>query len=340
MSFVCSAIGLTAIMFAANLLSAAEPLPYEGLESAKYLGAVQVLATVEARKVFTEGPADDGAGNLFFTNVAANQILKWNQRTKQLSVFRDNSNAANGLYFDAKGRLLACEGGKGRVTRTDLSTGAIEVLASEFNGFPLASPNDICTDARGRIYFTSRPGGEDPTKGNVNAVYRIDTDGSLHQVLHWPEIHMPNGIVVSPDNKTLYVIESHSGADRHRDIRAYDLQPDGGLQNERVLIDFYPGRSGDGMCIDSAGNLYVAAGLHKTRKTSETLATKPGIHVISPSGKLLAFRETPVDTITNCSFGGKDLRTLFVTCGDKLLSIPTTIPGKASYQPKRPLTGE
>ena len=86
--------------------------------------------------------------------------------------------------------------------------------------------------------------------------------------------------------------------------------------------------SGDGMAIDAKGNLYVAAGLHATRKTSETLDTKPGIHVISPQGKILAFRETPEDTITNCTFGGKNLKTLFVTCGTKLLAIPTRIPGK------------
>ena len=106
------------------------------------------------------------------------------------------------------------------------------------------------------------------------------------------------------------------------------MAADGSLSNQRVLINFYPGRSGDGMCIDQRGNLYVAAGLHKTRKTSETLDTKPGIHVISPGGKLLAFRETPEDTVTNCTFGGKDRKTLYVTCGTKLLAIPTKIAGK------------
>ena len=87
------------------------------------------------------------------------------------------------------------------------------------------------------------------------------------------------------------------------------------------------------MCIDAKGNLYVAAGLHKTRSTSETLDTKPGIHVVSPEGKLIAFRETPEDTITNCTFGGEDLRSLYVTCGSLLLRIPTEIPGKPSYRP-------
>jgi gluconolactonase len=168
----------------------------------------------------------------------------------------------------------------------------------------------------------------------VNAVYRVDPDGTVTQLLRWPEIHMPNGIVTSPDNRTLYLIEAHPDAEHHRDIRAYDLLPDGSLKNERIVIDFYPGRSGDGMCIDAQGNLYVAAGLHQRRGTSETLATRPGIHVVSPAGKLLAFRETPEDTVTNCTFGGDDLRTLYVTCGSLLLAIRSQIPGKAAYRPR------
>ena len=87
------------------------------------------------------------------------------------------------------------------------------------------------------------------------------------------------------------------------------------------------------MCIDAKGNLYVAAGLHKTRNTSETLDTRSGIHVVSPDGELLDYVETPADTITNCTFGGADLKTLYITCGSKLLSLRTTIPGKASYRP-------
>ncbi|MBT6724033.1 MAG: hypothetical protein HOB20_12465, partial [Planctomycetaceae bacterium] len=133
----------------------------------------------------------------------------------------------------------------------------------------------------------------------------------------------------SPNGRKLYLIEAHPDAEHHRDIRSYEITEDGKLVDEKIVIGFYPGRSGDGMAIDAKGNLYVAAGLHATRKTSETLDTKPGIHVISPQGKILAFRETPEDTITNCTFGGKNLKTLFVTCGTKLLAIPTRIRGKA-----------
>lgn len=322
---------LAAVGFARRV-RAADSSRYAGLQSDRYLGPVEIVATVDAKKVFTEGPAADGQGRVFFTNTVASQILVWDPATKRLSVFRENTNEANGLYFDPRGRLLCCEGKAGRVTRLDPRTGQYDVLADKFNGFPFAAPNDLCLDDRGRIYFTSRPGVTDPTKGNPNAVYRIDPDGKVTQLLRWPQIHMPNGIVTSPDNRILYVVESHPEADHHRDIRAFDLGLDGSVSNERVLIDFAPGRSGDGMCIDAEGNLHVAAGLHKLRGTSETLDTRPGIHVISPQGKLLAFRETPVDTITNCTFGGPDLRTLYVTCGPHLLAIRSSIPGKASYK--------
>ena len=145
-------------------------------------------------------------------------------------------------------------------------------------------------------------------------------------------VDKPNGVEISPDGTVLYLIEAHGGVNKKRHIMAYDIDAAGNLGNGRVIYDFYPGRSGDGMAIDAQGNLYVAAGLHNLRSTSETLDTRPGIHVISPQGQLLAFRETPVDLVTNCTFGGDDLKTLYVTCGNLLLRMPTVIAGKAAYR--------
>ena len=302
---------------------------YAALKTDRYLGPVEVLAKVTDAEVFTEGPAVDRAGRVHFTNVPVSKILQWNPENKKLSVFQDETQKTNGLCFDRQERLLACEGGAGRVTRTDLKTGHKEVLADQFAGKKLAAPNDLCIDSLDRIYFTSRSGTKDPDGENKKSVYRIDPNGALSQILVWPTVHMPNGIVISPDNRTLYLIEAHPDADHHRDIRAFDLLPDGSLKNGRILVNFFPGRSGDGMAIDTEGNLYVAAGLHKLRGTSETLETRPGIHVISPAGKLLGFRQTPEDTITNCTFGGPDLKTLYVTCGTLLLAIPSVLRGKA-----------
>lgn len=305
---------------------------YDGLQTDNYLRDLQTLAKVEDAKVFTEGPCCDRAGNVYFTNTAASKILKWDGQT--LSVFRADQNAANGLLFDPQGRLVACEGGSGRVTRTDMKTGQVSVLVDQYQGHSLGGPNDLCFDQQGRIYFTSRIGEKDTAAKNVHSVYRIDPDGRVTRVLAAPDIHMPNGLATSPDDKTLYLIEAAPQADRNRCILAYDLSADGTPSNSRRLIDFYPGRSGDGMAIDAEGNLYVAAGLHKTRGTSESLDTRPGIHVISPQGKLLAYVETPEDTITNCRFGGADLKTLYITCGTRLMSLKTTIPGKALYRPQ------
>ena len=133
--------------------------------------------------------------------------------------------------------------------------------------------------------------------------------------------------MISPNDETLYLIETAQQAGGARMIRAYDLAEDGSVSNMRVFHDFYPGRSGDGMTIDSEGNLYVAAGLNRLRGTSETLDTVAGVHVFSPAGELLEHIPIPEDTITNAAFGGDDLRTLYVTAGKTLFRIQTDITG-------------
>jgi gluconolactonase len=302
---------------------------YEGLATGKFL--LDTQPRTETSVAFLEGPAVARDGVVYFTNTAAERIMRWVPERRRLSVFKENSNGANGLRFDREGRLIACEGGAGRVTRIDTKTGEVTVLADKCDGKPLGAPNDVEVDGKGRIYFTSRFGERDPQAG-ANGVYRIDPDGTVARILASPAIDMPNGLATSPDDKTLYLIDADGRDKRARRIRAYELNADGTVANERLLYDFYPGRSGDGMRIDAEGNLYVAAGLHRPRGSSETLDTSPGIHVISPQGKLLDFLQTPEDTITNCAFGGPDLRTLYVTCGKLLLSIRTRVPGKPAYR--------
>jgi len=281
-------------------------------------------ATPIATIAFTEGPAADTAGNVYFTDLTSRRIFKLSS-TGRLSTFRENSNGANGLAFDERGRLIACEGGdpgRGvppRVTRTDLGSGQVEVLAAEYQERPLGAPNDVTIDGQGRIYFTDQ--------GQTAAVYRIDAGGQISRILAPPDIEKPNGIMISPDDRTLYLVESNQAEGGARMIRAYDLAADGTLHGMRVFHNFYPGRSADGLCIDTRGNLYAAAGLNRRRGTSETLATRAGIHVLSPEGKLLRFVPIPEDTITNCAFGGPDMRTLYVTAGKTLFQVRTEIPG-------------
>ena len=329
------ALGVLSVVLPVDFISRAiAGVTYANLQTEQYLGEATIAATVKHEKIFTEGPVADAQGDILFTNVPAQHILKYSIATRSLDVFRENTNFANGLAFDGMGNLLACEGGtedRGRVTRFDQATKAVTVLAESFEGKPLGAPNDLCLDSKGRIYFTSRSANQQ--SASVNSVYRIDPDGKLSRVLGTPDIDMPNGIEVSADDRTLYLVESDGRANRSRSIRAYDLQPDGTVRNGRTLINFYPGRSGDGLCLDVKGNLYIAAGLHQTRGTSETLETKPGIHVFTPDGKLVGYVATPEDTITNCAFGGPDRQTLFVTCGKHLLQIPARIPGRSHRKP-------
>src|SRR5688572_16579262 len=278
-----------------------------------------------------EGPAVDRDGNVYFTDILAQRIMKFSS-AGALSIYREPSNAANGLLIDPQGRLIACEGaasataqrngltvtGKPRITRTDLKTGKIEILAEEHEGKPLVGPNDVTIDSKGRLYFTDFNGA---------AVYRIDAPGKLARILNAPDIQRPNGIQVSPDDRTLYLVEANGAEGGARMIRAYDLLPDGTVRNMRVHYNFYPGRSADGMSIDSQGNLYASAGMHRTRNTSETLDTKCGVYVISPEGKLLRFIPVPEDFITNNAFGGPDMKTLYVTAGKTLYKFRTEIAG-------------
>ena len=141
---------------------------------------------------------------------------------------------------------------------------------------PLSGPNDVTIDGKGRLYFTDSSGA---------AVYRIDAPGKVARILAAPDIQRPNGIQISPDDRTLYIVEANGAEGGARMIRAYDLLPDGTVRNMRVLYNFYPGRSADGMSVDTQGNLYAAAGMHRTRGTAETLDTKCGVYVISPAGE-------------------------------------------------------
>ena len=278
-----------------------------------------------------EGPTADAEGNVYFSDVLMQRIMRFS-KDGVLSIFREKSNVANGLVIDPQGRLVAAEGstsptaersgiktgGIPRVTRTDLKTGRMEILADKYDGKPLSGPNDVTLDGRGRLYFTDSTGA---------AVYRIDAPGKLARILAAPDVQRPNGIQISPDDRTLYVVEANGAEGGARSIRAYDLLPDGTARNMRVLYDFYPGRSADGMSVDTQGNLYAAAGLHRTRGTAETLDTKCGVYVISPQGKLLKFIPVPEDYITNTGFGGPDMKTLYITAGKTLYKIRNDIAG-------------
>jgi gluconolactonase len=283
---------------------------------------------------FTEGPAADAFGNVFFTDIVNNRILKFDSRAGTYSVWRADSGRANGLLFDPQGRLLACEGsefgphGRRRVTRTDLASGEVEVLTDRYEGARYNSPNDIAACTNGWIFFTDPCYGDRSTMELTHdSVYRIDPNRRVTRVLTQPEIQRPNGIALSPDEQTLYLVDSCPVVGGNRKIWAFDLDADGLPRNQRLVFDFAPGRGGDGMAVDQEGVLYVAAGIARPRGPHETTDVPPGIYLIAPSGKLLGRIPVVEDVLTNVTFGGDDLRTLYVTAGKTLFSVRVAVPG-------------
>jgi gluconolactonase len=215
---------------------------------------------------------------------------------------------ANGIAFDAEGRMVVAEGadhGGRRITRTDMRSGRSERLASHFDGKPLNSPNDLAIDARGRIWFTDpRYVGDEPVEQPVQAVYRIDPGGSLHRVI--ADVGKPNGIAVSPDQKTLYVAATGEG---RMAILAYDILEDGSVKLRDTVVDY--GTSGgyaDGLTVDRSGNIYCGCG-------------PLGVRAYSPLGEELAAIPTPAPA-TNVEFGrGRERHVLYVTAGGNLYRI-------------------
>jgi gluconolactonase len=296
--------------------------------SAQSLGSLEVAYRANGA---LEGPTTDADGNVYFSNRGAGSIQKLDTRGR-VTTFREVR--TNGLAFDPQFRLLVVETGPGgptgtsRLTRVDIKTGNTEVLADSYEGKPFRGTNDVTFDGRGRIWFTNDlatdPGG----------VYRIDAGDKLTRVLSVPtDVQYPNGLMVSPDDRTLYVLETNGDVNGHRTLAAFDLSADGSASNYHVLHNFYPGRGGDGMTVDSAGNLWVAAGQNHLRASqngrpsTETLDTKAGLYEFAPDGKQLNFYPCPTDLVTNVAFGGPDLRTIYFTGGSVLYKMRVTTPG-------------
>ena len=284
---------------------------------------------------FLEGPAAAADGVVYFSDIANNRIMKFDSDDGACAVYRQPSGRANGLLFDAQGRLLACEGnewgdddGHRRITRTDIASGEIEVLTERFEGARYNAPNDIAATSHGFLFFTD-PCYHDRNRMEMEqeSVYRIDPGGQVTRVISQPDIQRPNGIALSPDEKTLYLIDSCPNIGGNRKIWAFDLTEDGTVSNQRVVFDFAPGRGGDGMAIDQQGNLYVAAGIFQPRGPHESADVPTGIWIIAPDGTVRGRIPIPEDVITNVTFGGPDLKTLYVVAGKTLFRIAVTIPG-------------
>ncbi len=296
--------------------------------------------TVAARTSFLEGPAVDAAGNLYFSDMINSRIMKMTP-AGSVSIFREDSGRTNGNTFDAQGRLISCEGaeqgpgGRRRVVRTDLKTGAVTVLTDRYEGKRYNSPNDVCVDRKGRIWFTDPYYMEDRSslEMDVEAVYRIDPDGKVSRVIAPPRIERPNGLAITPDGKTLYLNDSNSRPGGNRKVWAFRIDESGQPSDQRLVYDFGKGRGGDGLRLDTRGNLWIAAGILIPRNDGESAEVSAGIYVISPEGKLLGRIPIPEDVTTNLAFGGPDRKTLYVTSGKAIFKIPVNVSGYALFPP-------
>jgi gluconolactonase len=293
----------------------------------------------------TEGPACAPDGSIYFSDIPFGKdkgmILRFDPKTKETTVFTNDSYKSNGLKFDHHGDLIACEGsdeGGRAVVRWNIKTKKRTVIADRYMGKRFNAPNDLAIDSKGRIYFSDpRYLGDEPRELEYRAVYRIDTDGKVIEITH--DVEKPNGIALSPDGRTLYLADHNNGTDKidpskpapkpgAMKVYAFDLDNEGLVKGKRrTLWDFGSEAGCDGMCVDAKGHIYL---------TSRSLK-RPGVLVITPEGKEVAFIATgvsqsgtkhPKGIPSNVSFGrGKESKTLYITVDTSLYRIGLRVEG-------------
>lgn len=272
---------------------------------------------------WSEGPVWFGDGRyLLWSDIPGDRILKWEEASGVVSVFRKPSNFANGNTRDRSGRLITCEHDARRVTRTEYD-GTITVLADRFEGRPLNSPNDVVVASDGAVWFTDPPfgiqgyyqGHDAPAELPTN-VYRLHP-ASGSPVVVASDVVGPNGLCFSPDEKILYVVESRS-VPRH--ILAFDVTDGGsGLVNKRVLIDAGPNGTPDGMRCDSTGNIWAGWGM---------TAELDGVRIFNPAGTPIGHIHLP-ERCANVCFGGRYRNRLFMAASHSLYALYVDVQGVA-----------
>jgi gluconolactonase len=261
-----------------------------------------------------EGPVWFGDSRcLVWSDIPNNRMLRWDEETGEVSIYRKPSNYANGNTRDRQGRLLTCEHGGRRVSRTELDGRIVTVLDS-FQGKRLNSPNDIVCKSDGSIWFTDPSfgilgwyeGAKDEPALPTN-VYRVDPSGGVTVVAEG--IHQPNGLAFSPDESILYLVESRSVP---RKIHAYDVVGGKTLANRRLLIDAEPKGAPDGFRVDIDGNLWCGWGMGE--------GGLDGVHVFNPDGRLIGHIDLP-ERCANLCFGGVHRNRLFMAASTSLYSL-------------------
>jgi gluconolactonase len=281
------------------------------LDSTPATGIDPLMGRGDVEKVrggftFTEGPVWIASkGVLLFSDIPADTINQL-QPPAAITVFRMPTGASNGLGLDPQGRLIASEGDNRRVSRT-LADGTVVTVADRWQGKRLNSPNDNIARSDGTIYFTDPPYGVPAGQArelDFQGVFGVDPAGMLH--LESRDMNRPNGVALSPDEKTLYVDDTADAL-----VRKFPVRPDGSLGPPTMFVPS-TGGGGDGMAVDDAGNLYVA--------------TDAGVKVYKPNGMTWGVISLP-EVPSNCTFGGSDRRTLYITAKTSLYRVTLKVPG-------------
>lgn len=257
---------------------------------------------------FTEGPAVDSQGNIYFTDQPNDRILKWSAATQKVETFLQPAGRSNGLEFDRDGKLVACADEKNELWSIDPQTKKITVILNHFEGKRFNGPNDVWVDPAGGLYFT------DPFYKRDYWQNREKPDQAKQRLYHLPKgakipviadetLVQPNGIIGSPDGKTLFVADIGD-----KKTYQYQIGKSGELSDRKVFCDM----GSDGMTRDSAGNLYL---------------TGKGVTVFDKDGKKLGEIPIPESWTANVTFGGPDMKTLFITAMDSLYTLEMAIPG-------------
>ena len=257
---------------------------------------------------FTEGPAADKSGNVFFTDQPNDRILKWSTAGK-LSTFMQPCGRSNGLCFDADGNLWACADEKNELWCIDPS-GKPTVVVKDYRGKLLGGPNDVWIRPDGGLYFTDpfykRPyWNRGPQQQDAQCVYYLSPDRK-RLVRVADDLQQPNGVIGTPCGKKLYVADI-----RAKKTYAYGIQPDGTLIGKKLFCEM----GSDGMTVDEKGNVYL---------------TGKGVTVFDASGKQIEHIAVDASWTANVCFGGKDMQTLFITASRSLYGLRMAVKGAGS----------
>ncbi|TCZ64002.1 SMP-30/gluconolactonase/LRE family protein [Roseicella aquatilis] len=270
-----------------------------------------------------EGPVWLGdARCLLWSDIPNNRVLKWEEETGAVSLWRKPSNNANGHTRDRQGRIIACEHAGRRVVRFEYD-GSITVIADRYQGKPLNSPNDVVVRSDGSIWFTDPPFGTyafyegNKTQAELPHTHVYRVDGQTGEIaLVADDIDHPNGLAFSPDESLLYVIESRS---EPRNILAYDVVGGSRLANRRVFYRCLPGETPDGFRVDVDGNLWCGWGM---------TAEYDGVHVLNPAGTPIGHIHLP-ERCANVCFGGRHRNRLFMAAAQSLYALYVNTQGVA-----------